>query len=177
MCFQVVRVYSLAWGYCFANKNHCMTTNPIWYLGKIEHQTDNDGDVPTCLKQLFYSSFSIVHVIFCFVIDLCSPNIVALVLGFLMKLKTLVYPNTHVEICVYSGGVWLLFGLDCRCLAARGLRLNTLETEGYKVGYNSCAVPMAHMTPHVNSSTEKCATILFPFHNCFLSPTLYFNET
>ena len=32
MCIHVVWGYYVAWGYCFANPNHCMTTNPIRYL-------------------------------------------------------------------------------------------------------------------------------------------------
>ena len=91
---------------------------PFIFFGRIEHKTNNDEHVLTYLKQLFHYIFSIVHVLF-FVIDLCSPNVTAVVLGILWYFKTWAcqkIPCPFRDVCLggmirgydsgYDSGVW-----------------------------------------------------------------------
>ena len=72
--FGVVLLVGLGFGYSFANKTHCMPTNPIRYFVKSKgalsplkvpfhflgnHKTNRHIDVSKCLRQMFDYSFSI----------------------------------------------------------------------------------------------------------------------
>ena len=60
-------------------------------------QSINSGGI--CGKKTYYS-FSIVHVAFCF-IYVCSPNVIALVLGFFETLRHNVPKYYCRDICVF----------------------------------------------------------------------------